>query len=191
MHDSAIGGHSGVPVTYRRLKHLFHWLGTKAAVHSYVQTCSICQQAKPDRARYPGLLKPLVVPPQAWHTIISLDFIEGLPRSAQANCILVVIDKFSKYGHFLPLKYPFTAMKVAKLFVYNIYKLHGLPHIIVSDRDRVFTSHFWQSLFQLMGITLNMSSSYHPQLVGQTEHLNQCLETFLRCFVHPCPTKWS
>lgn len=81
MHDSAIRGHSGVLVTYRCLKHLFHWSGMKAVVHSYVLTCSICQQDKPNHASYPRLLQPLVVRPQAWHTI-SLDFIVGLPRSA-------------------------------------------------------------------------------------------------------------
>lgn len=104
MHDSTIGGHSGIPVTYSRLKQLFYWPGMKSAVHEYVRSCAVCQQAKPERVKYPGLLQPLHVPPQAWHTI-SLDFIEGLPRSAHANCILVVVDKFSKYGHFLLLSH--------------------------------------------------------------------------------------
>jgi hypothetical protein len=75
---------------------------------------------------------------------VSLDFIEGLPKSMHANCILVVVDKFSKYGHFIPLLHPFTAAKVARIFLDNIYKLHGLPSNIISDRDRVFTSNFWQ-----------------------------------------------
>jgi hypothetical protein len=103
----------------------------KVAVKSYVQSCTMCQQAKPDRARYPGLLQPLPVPPHAWHSV-TLDFIEGLPRSGQHNCILVVVDRFSKYGHFLPLQHPFTASKVAKVFLDNIYKLHGLLVNIIS-----------------------------------------------------------
>lgn len=118
----------------------------KSAIHNYVRSCSTCQQAKPDRAKYSGLLQPLPVPPQAWHTV-SLDFVEGLPRSGHANCILVVIDKFSKYGHFLPLLHPFTAAKVAKVFLDHIYKLHGLPTVLVFDRDRVFTITFWQTFF--------------------------------------------
>lgn len=180
----------GVPATYSRVKQLFYWPSMKSDIRSYVQSCSICQQAKPERVNYPGLLQPLPIPLQAWHTI-SLDFIEGLPRSAHFNCILVVVDKFSKYGHFLPLSHPFTAAKVAKVFLDNIYKLHGLPTNIISNRDRIFTSTFWQALFQLSGTKLCMSSAYHPQSDGQTERLNQCLETFLRCFVHTCPTKWS
>ena len=162
----------------------------KAAIHQYVNSCSICQQAKPDCSKYPGLLQPLEIPQQVWHTI-SLDFIEGLPRSGHANCILVVVDKFSKYGHFLPLLHPFTAAKVAKVFLDNIYKLHGLPVNIISDHDRIFTSAFWQHLFQLSDTKLCMSTAYHPQSDGQTERLNQCLETYLRCFVHSCPTHWS
>jgi hypothetical protein len=119
-----------------------------------------------------------------------MDFIEGLPKSGTMDCILVVVDRFSKYGHFLALAHPFSATKVAKLFLENIYKLHGMPDNIVSDRDRVFTSLFWQQLFSLSGTQLCMSSAYHPQSDGQTERVNQCIETYLRCFVHACPSKW-
>lgn len=121
--------------------------------------------------------------------IISLDFIEGLPKSKNYDTILVVIDKFSKYGHFIPLSHPYTALTVAQLFLNHIYKLHGLPTMIISDRDRIFTSSLWQELFRLTDTTLNMSSSYHPQTDGLTERLNQCLETYLRCFVQACPSK--
>jgi hypothetical protein len=103
----------------------------------------------------------------------------------------VVIDKFSKYAHFLPLSHPFTALSVAQLYFNNVYKLHGLPKAIVSDRDRIFTSALWKELFKLSGTDLLMSSSYHPQTDGQTERLNQCLEAFLRCTVHSCPKQWS
>lgn len=119
-----------------------------------------------------------------------MDFIEGLPLAHGFNSILVVIDKFSKYGHFIPPRHPYTSQHIAQLFVDNVYKLHGLPEVIISDRDKVFTSHFWQHLFKLTDTTLNMSSARHPETDGQTERLNQCLETYLRCFVHSCPTKW-
>jgi hypothetical protein len=119
-----------------------------------------------------------------------MDFVEGLPRSGQQNCILVVVDKFSKFAHFLPLRHPFTALSVAKLYLDNIYKLHGLPLAIISYRDRVFTSKLWQELFGLAGVTLKMSSAYHPQTDGQTERVNQCMETYLRCFAHACPAHW-
>ena len=168
LHGSPIGGHSGVPVTLRRFKQLFAWTGLKSAVHAFVTSCAVCQQSKPDRARYPGLLQPLPVPSTAW-AIVSLDFIEGLPHSNRFNAILVVVDKLTKYGHFLPLAHPFTALQVAQLYLANIYKLHGLPTTIISDRDRIFTSNMWQELFKLTDTQLAMSSAYHPQTDGQTE----------------------
>ena len=186
MHDSAIGGHSSIPVTYRRIKQLFAWTRLKSAVQEFVHSCLTCQQAKPDRSRLPGLLQPLPVPDRAWQ-VISMDFIEGLPVSGGFNCILVVVDTFSKYAHFIALKHPFTAATVAKLFLSQVYKLHGLPNAIVSYRDRIFTSHFWKELFKLAGVDLCMSSAYHPQSDGQTERVNRCLEAFLRCYVHACP----
>ena len=120
-----------------------------------------------------------------------MDFIEGLPLSGGFDCILVVVDTFSKYAHFLGPKHPFTAAGVAKLFLSQVYKLHGLPNAIISDRDRIFTSHLWWELFKLAGVDLCMSSAYHPQSDGQTERVNQCLEAFLRCYVHACPRRWS
>lgn len=152
----------------------------KAAVHQFVQSCLTCQQAKPDRTKLPGLLQPLEVPPSAWHTI-SMDFVEGLPKSGAANCILVVMDEFTKYGHFIPLQHPFTAITVAKVFMQHVYKLHGMPFTIISGRDKVFTSTLWRELFRLADTKLQMSSAYHPQSDSQTERVNQCMETYLRC----------
>lgn len=100
------------------------------------------------------------------------------------------VDKFSKYSHFIPLAHPFTALSVAKLYMQHVYHLHGLPQSIISNRDRIFTSSFWQELFRLAGVTLRMSSAYHPQSDGQTERVNQCMETFLRCFLNAYPSKW-
>jgi hypothetical protein len=130
----------------------------KKAVHTFVRSCTVCQQAKPDRAKYPGLLQPLPVPSQAWE-IVSLDFVEGLPRSGKYNFILVVVHKFSK---FIPLRHPFTTFSVAKLFLDNVYKLHSMPASIISDHDLVFTSALWKELFSLAGVMLHMSSAYHP-----------------------------
>ena len=119
-----------------------------------------------------------------------MDFIDGLPTSGTANCILVIVDKFSKYAHFVPLHHPYTAGKVAQAFLDSVFKLHGLPTHIISDRDPVFTSAFWNELFRLAKVQLCLSSAYHPQSDGQTERVNRCLETYLRCFIHSCPKLW-
>lgn len=190
LHDSGIGGHSGFKATYYKIKTLFAWLGMKQDIQTYVAACEVCQQEKSEHCKLPGTLQPLPVLDKAWE-IISMDFIEGLPKSQSYNAILVGVDKFTKYGHFLPSVHPFTAQGVALTFMNNVYKLHDLPQVIISDRDKVFTSNFWKELFTLSETTLNMSSAYHLQTDGQTERLNQCLETYLHCMVQACPTKWS
>jgi hypothetical protein len=114
-----------------------------------------------ERVKYPGLLQPLTTPTAAWQ-VISLDFVEGLPVSHGFDCIMVVVDLFSKYGHFIGLKHPFTALSVAKQFMLHFYKLHGLPTAMISDRDKIFTSWLSQELFHLAGVKRRMSSAYHP-----------------------------
>jgi hypothetical protein len=190
FHASSIGGHSGFPATYCRIRRLFAWPKMKAHIKQFVQTCMICQQAKPERVKYPGLLEPLPTPAGAWE-MVTMDFVEGLPLSGHANCIMVVVDKFTRYAHFIPLHHPFTAAKVAKAYVDNIFKLHSLPKVMVSDRDPIFTSNFWRELFSALGNELRMSSAYHPATDGQSERVNQCLEIYLRCFTHACPRSWS
>jgi transposase InsO family protein len=180
------GGHSGVLVTYRRLKPHFKWKGMKVIITDYIQSYLVCQQAKPERVKYPGLLQPISIVDNAWHTI-SMNFVEGLPLSVNADSILVVVDKFTRYSHFLPLKHPYTAKTIARVFIDNIYKLHGMPQAIISYRDKIFASSFWRELFSLAQMQLCMNTAYHPQSNGQIERVNRCMETYLRCFVNVCP----
>jgi hypothetical protein len=112
LHDSGLGGHSGVEATYNKIKVLFAWPRMKQDVTQYISKCQVCHQAKPEHSKLPGLLQPLPVPAQVWQ-IVSMDFIEGLPKSRHFDTILVVIDKFTKYAHFIPLAHPYTALSIA------------------------------------------------------------------------------
>ena len=116
-----------------------------------------------------------------------MDFTEGLPLSHGKDVIFVVVDRLSKYSHFLPLKHPYTTLEVAQVFMDNVFKLHGLQKTIVSDRDPIFTSKFWQGLFNIYGTKLLMSSAYHLQTDGQTKVVNRWLEQYLRCMTGDKP----
>jgi hypothetical protein len=111
-----------------------------------------------------------------------MDFIVGLPKSGNKSVMMVVIDPLSKYAHFCAIQHPFTSAIVTQIFMDIIFKLHGMPNSIVSDKDPTFTNNFWQELFKLQHTQLHLSTTYHPQTDGQTEVVNKCLETYLRCF---------
>jgi transposase InsO family protein len=104
---------------------------------------------------------------------------------------MVVLDLLSKYANLCALQHPFTTSTMAQLFMDQVFKLHGMPHSIVSDHDPTFTSNFWQELFKLQGTQLHLSTTYHPQTDGQTEVVNKCLETYLRCFASEKKNQWD
>lgn len=137
FHNSAIGGHSGIRATLHRLKKHFYWPNMKKDVEQYISVCPVCQLTKVEHVHSPGLLDPLEVPAVPW-SHISMDFIEALPKSQGKDVILVVVDRSAEYAHFLPLSHPYSVESVLKLFLDNIVKLHGMPIVIVSDRDRIY-----------------------------------------------------
>jgi hypothetical protein len=189
LHTSPVGGHSGFLKTYHRVKKDFFWDGLKNDVQRFVAECLVCQQNKVETIKTPGLLQPLSIPSQRWEEV-SMDFITGLPKSEGKSVIMVIVDRLTKYAHFCALSHPFKASTVATAFMETVQKLHGSPKIIVSDRDPIFTGHFWTELFSCLGTQLAHSSSYHPQSDGQTEIVNKCLEGYLRCFVSDKQAQW-
>jgi hypothetical protein len=161
-------GHEGVQRTLHRLRRDFFFPAMRRVVQDFVRACATCQRNKSEHLHPTGLLLPLPVPQAVWSDI-GLDFIEALPRVGGKSVILTVVDRFSKYCHFLPLAHPYSAEPVAQAFFGEIVRLHGIPQSKVSDRDSVFTSAFWKELMRLTGTKLHMTSAFHPQSDGQTE----------------------
>ena len=190
-HDSAIAGHLGFDKTYDHLRRIVYWPKIAQDVRTYVQTCESCQRHKPSHQRPAGLLQPLETPDQRWCTV-TMDFVTQLPRTPRGfDAITVFVDKVSKQIHLAPSHTTDTASTVARLFFDNVFRLHGMPTTIVSDRDSKFTSQFWQHLHKLMDVKLAMSTAFHPQTDGQTERANQTVETILRAFVDQQQTNWD
>jgi hypothetical protein len=160
-----------------------------SVVQDFVRACPTCQRYKSEHLHPAGLLMPLPIPTVVWADI-GLDFIEALPRVNEKSVILSVVDRFSKYCHFIALGHPYTAESVAQAFFADIIRLHGMPQSMVSDRDPVFTSTFWRELMWLMGTKLHMSSAFHPQSDGQTEAANRIIIMYLRCFTGDRPRQW-
>ena len=116
---------------------------------------------KHENCRLAGLFQPLPIPSKPW-LAVSMDFIEGLLKAQLKSVILVVVDRLTKYVHFIALAHPYTATKVAFVYMQFVFKLHGMLASVVSDRDPIFTSRFWKELMKLQGVDLAMSSAYHP-----------------------------
>ena len=114
-----------------------------------------------------GVLQPLFIPEWKWESI-SMDFISGLPVCQGKDWIWVIVDRLTKSAHFIPVKGTTTASQYAEIYVKEIFKLHGVPKSIISDRGSVWTSQFWKAFMKDLGTELRMSSAFHPQTDGQT-----------------------
>ncbi|KAJ9520489.1 hypothetical protein QJQ45_000243 [Haematococcus lacustris] len=190
MHDAAYAGHVGITKTLERLSRVFYWDTMRADVRHYVTTCDACQRDKSSTLKPGGLLNPLSIPDYRWESV-SMDLITKLPSASHGfDAICVFVDRLSKMVHFVPCKESMNAKGFARLFVDNVFKLHGLPKDMVSDRGPHFHNTFWHHVQKLLGMRGSLSSSYHPQSDGQTERYNRVLEEMLRDFISPTQADW-
>ncbi len=189
-HCSNVACHPGVNRTSCLVKQRFWWPLMARDIHDFVLACSVCATSKTSNRPPDGLLRPLSVPSRPW-SHIALDFVTALPPSNGMTVVLTVVDRFSKAAHFIPLPKLPSAKETAVTVIDHIFRLHGLPMDVVSDRGSQFVSKFWQEFCRLLGATVSLSSGYHPQSNGQSERANQDLERMLRCLVAKNPSSWS
>ena len=191
MHVHPFAGHYGASRTLRKVEEVFSWLGIRADVKQYVASCHSCQTVKPVRQKLQGLLHPLPVPERRWQSV-SMDLITDLPVTKRGvDAVVVFVDRLSKMVHIEPCTKTVTAEGLAEIFENRIFRYHGVPQDLVSDRDVRFEAEFWQAVQKRLGVTLKRSTAKHPQTDGQTERMNGVFEDTLRHFVGPYQTDWD
>ncbi|KAM1286042.1 hypothetical protein ACFX2J_000134 [Malus domestica] len=189
-HCSAYAMHPGGTKMYHTIRPFYYWPGMKREIAEYVSRCIVCQQVKAERKKPFGRLQPLPVPQWKWENI-TMDFVYKLPRTQNGfDGIWVVVDRFTKSAHFIPVREKYSLNKLAQLFKSKVVKYHGVPVNIISDRDPRFTSKFWTAFQEALGTRLLYSTAYHPQTDGQSERTIQTLEDMLRSSVMQFGDSW-
>jgi transposase InsO family protein len=188
VHDSPVGGHAGRAKTLELLQRQYYWPLMHETVRRYVGSCHICSRSKASREKYHGLLKPLPVPERRWKHI-SVDFVVELPECRTRSSVMVVTCRLSKMVHFVSCP-DLETPTVARLFLKHVWKHHGLPDSIVSDRGTQFISAFWDELTRQLKIDARLSTAYHPETDGQTERTNAVMEQYLRAYVSYMQDDW-
>lgn len=189
-HSSLLSCHPGVSRTLSLITQRFWWPSLREDTRDFVSACPVCARNKVSRSPPMGLLRPLPVPHRPW-SHVSMDFVTGLPPSQGKTVILTVVDRFSKMAHFIALPKLPSARETAETVLFHVFRLHGLPQDVVSDRGPQFASRFWKEFCKLLGASVSLSSGFHPQTNGQTERYNQEMETALRCITSQNPSSWS
>jgi hypothetical protein len=180
-HDSLTAGHNGIEKTTELVTGEFYWQSLKQYVQHYISGCDLCQRTKPKTEILCVPLQPLGVPMGPWQSI-TYDLITGLPENNGYNSIFVVVDHFTKMAHFMECRDSINAPGISKLFIKHVWSKHGFPKDTVSDRGPQFNANFMHNLYKTLNIKLSLSTAYHPQTDGQTEHVNQNLEQYLRLY---------
>lgn len=189
-HTSLLTCHPGVKRTVFTVRQRFWWPSLVKYITEYVVACTVCARNKTSSKPQMGLLQPLPILSRPWSDI-SMDFVTGLPPSKGNTTVLTVVDRFSKMVHFIALQKLPSAKETAQVLLDHVVRIHGIPRDIVSDRGPQFSSRFWKEFCTILGASVSLTSGYHPQSNGQTERMNQELETCLRCLVSQNPAAWS
>jgi hypothetical protein len=188
-HDHPTTGHPGIHETLLKLDDQFWWPSMRSFVKKYVDGCEPCHRLK--HQKHPkSLTEPLPVPSGPWE-VVGVDFITQLPNSHGYDAILTITDHSTKRTHAIPTTSEIDTDGTADLYYREIFRLHGLPSIIVSDRGPQFASKLMRALLRRLGIQSNLTTAYHPQANGQTERANQEIEKYLRIFTSRRQDDWD
>ncbi|GJY61704.1 putative reverse transcriptase domain-containing protein [Tanacetum coccineum] len=179
-HKSKYSIHPGFDKMYQDMKKLYWWPNMKADIATYVSKCLTCAKVKAEHQRPSGLLVQPKIPEWKWDNI-TMDFVTKLPKTSQGyDTIWVIVTGLHQSAIFTPMKRDDPLDKLARMYLKEVVTRHGIPVLIICDRDPRFASNFWRSLQNALGTNLDMSTAYHPQIDGQSERTIQTLEDMLR-----------
>ncbi|CEL59046.1 hypothetical protein RSOLAG1IB_12248 [Rhizoctonia solani AG-1 IB] len=187
-HDSPMAGHPGRQQTLELLSRAYYWPGIRADVYLHVDGCETYQRIRLPKAKLIPA-QPLEIPLRPWQHV-SYDMITDLPKDCPYDCILVIVDSFTKFVVLVPVSKKLKAPELAEIFLNRVWKQYGLPEKTVSDRGTVFNNKFLRALYKRLGIDPHFSSAYHPQSDGQTERVNPTIEHFLRAYASVNQSDW-
>ena len=190
-HDTTFAGHPGFDRLKASIKRNFWWPGLHTEVLKYAADCVNCARNKSSRTQLQGKLQPHAIPDMPW-AVISMDFITGLPQTPEGlDTIAVFVDKLTKMVHLHPCSNKTTSSDLVDIFMSEVFRHHGVPLKIISDRDPKIVAQMWREVMKLLGTKCNISTGYHPETDGQTEVYNKVIEEVLRNFVSPTMTNWA
>ena len=192
VHDPGYGGHRGAEVVTEMLTRDYYWHGMVEDVKRYIAKCDSCQRNKSRTVKQYGLMQPLQIPTRKWGSV-SMDMIVSLPKTRkQHDAILVIVDRLTKFCHFIPCRTDATAKQCAQMFHEHVTKHFGLPDEVISDRDPRFgTGAFITEVWKLFGARQCPSTAYRPQSDGQTERTNRTLHEYLRAYISSTHKDWD
>jgi hypothetical protein len=191
VHESDINGHPGIFKMLELMSREYYWPRMNMDVQKFVSSCAQCQRNKAGHTPPIGLLHPLEIPKQRWHTV-SMDFMGPFPKTARGNdMIMIIVEKLTKRIILQAMKSTDTAAQVARYYFDNVFRHFGLPEVIISDRDSKFKSQFWQTLQKLLGTRLAMSTAFHPQSDGQSERANRTVQETIRAYINYNQDDWD
>ena len=191
-HDQPFCAHSGMNRTEELIKRYYYWSSMRLSIKRYIRNCHKCQRSKASHDDRHGLLTSLSIPSQRW-VDISIDFIIGLPDSRGNNVICTIIDRLTKERHyaFCVVDDDGLAVEVCvKILLHYVFRTHGLPFFIVSDRGGQFVSRVWKAFCKRLEIKCKLFTAFQSQTDDQTERANQDIETRLRQYCNYRQNDW-
>jgi hypothetical protein len=193
IHDQSVSEHSNVRRTCKYFHKWYYWSQAKQSVERYIRNCHICKRFKATRDRYSELLNLLSISDRSWTNII-MNFVIELSESKEFNAILMIMNRLTKMHHYISCKAEeddTSAEKTARLLINNVWKLHELSNIIISDRDSQFIFLVWRKICQMLKINVKLSTAFHSEIDEQSEIANQKMKRYLRSYCNYQQDDWS